>query len=156
MTSTPAITFLCEGCHLRLPGGTWGCSLTLMQVLPCPALRELSSLVGKDHWHPENENKGHLPQRSCQTLRLFMLNYTCHPKMCVARICRPILQPSAVRPSHSESTVSIQLLRLREKTQILFLSHYQSKNGTVTVQFSLYKKFNELHFYELKKKKYRR
>lgn len=131
LRSTPAITFLCGGCHLRLPEAAkahsaWSCSLVmLLQVCPLPcfgtALQEWSSLVRKDHWNPEKENKGHPPQRSCQTLRLFRLNYTCHPKMRAAGICCLVLQPSAVRPSYSDSTVSIQLLQLREKNQILFL-----------------------------------
>ena len=146
MRSAPAITFWCGGCHLALPKvASEAQSVELLSRnaaagLPSPrfrmALRELSSLAGKDRWNPEKENKGHPPQRSFQTLRLFMLHYTSHRKMYVAGISRPVLPPSAIRPSHSESTMSIQLRQLREKIKYFFYVSLskQKRNSNCPIQ----------------------
>lgn len=78
----------CPSWHLVLPACGACCLANLAagqsSISSRTALRELSPLSGKNHWNPDKETKGPPPQRSCQTLRPFMSNDTCHPESCAA------------------------------------------------------------------------
>lgn len=115
------------------------------QPSTCSRTTIKSSLAGEEHGNLEKETKGHPPQRSCQILRPSILRYTCHPETCVAGI-------SHLTCSHQpppQSPWAVYCCNPGRKPNHFLHSHYQSENGAVTAQLSLYKTFSELHCHEL-------
>lgn len=117
--STSAITFSLQDCHLRLPG--WhlipaACgvpslaNLAAGQTSLCfrTALRELSSLAGKDRWNPEKGRQRAPSSEKLPNAQAFTLNYTCHRGICVAGLFplpSAVVKPSPFRSSeHSTAT----------------------------------------------------
>lgn len=129
-----AVTFWYGGCHSALPtrhlklteGGAalLSCRNVLLQNgTKGIVFSGIKGTVFSGKERPLEPREGKQRAHSSEKLpntHIFMLHYTCHPKMYVAGISCPVRPPSAIRPSHSASTVSTQLPQLGEN-QILFL-----------------------------------